>query len=416
MGKMTFFEAAIKVLEDAGGGPLHYREIAKRALERAYISPKGQTPDASLGAALYTHKKRTEARGLEPRVKNVGSGKFSLFSKSKFGTLKIIEENNTRVRKELHEKILSIHPRAFEHLIGRLLAEIGFEDVLVTNYSGDGGLDIEAELTVGGVTNVKTAVQAKRWKGNVSGKTVRELRGGLMIDQRGLIITTSSFTKDALKEAETEGKTPISLIDGEKLLDLLIENDIAVSKKKVSYHEIDLEFFNELEQESEVSPSGKSLGLWPLPGGQYAYVDTAVSMLKYITQAEPDQNQMIKWMMKTFPQTKSEKTIASYIRVLKTMKLINFDGETIIPTESGTQALTADAKDVFRDQLRLCLGGVDEYLEELTKKSMTLEESHEFFKNTLSVDWETDYQTKMRLTWLENVGAIAKKDGKYSLI
>ena len=73
---------------------------------------------------------------------------------------------------------------------------LGFVDVEVTSYSRDGGVDVRGTLAVGGVTNVKTAIQVKRWAKNVAGKTVRELRGGLSPHERGLIITTAGFTRD----------------------------------------------------------------------------------------------------------------------------------------------------------------------------------------------------------------------------
>ena len=74
-----------------------------------------------------------------------------------------------------------------------LLTEIGFENVEVTGRTGDGGLDVQAELTVGGITRVKTAIQVKRWKHNVPGKVIRELRGALTTDQRGLVWTHSTL-------------------------------------------------------------------------------------------------------------------------------------------------------------------------------------------------------------------------------
>jgi hypothetical protein len=415
MADMTFFEAALEVLREAGGGPLHYREIAKRAIAAEYIKPSGRTPEASLGAQLYVHIKKAETAGREPKVRQIGRGQFALSKKTKIGPLKRIEESNDQVRSALFNRLLKLHPRAFENLVGVLLSSIGFENVAVLKYSGDGGLDVEAELTVGGVTNVKTAVQVKRWKNNVSGKIVRELRGGLMTDQRGLVITTSSFTKDAIKEASAEGKTPISLVDGEKLLDLLIQNELGVSKKTISYLELDLERLVEFEEESDIAFSGQSLGLWPLPGGTQNLVDSALRMLRYVAQTEPTQEQMINWMLTAFPTVKSKKTSSGYIRVLKTLGLIAFDGETIKITEPGSDALTEDPNEIILRQLCSCVAGIDKYIETLQENPMTHQESHEFFKDELSVDWETDYQTKMRTLWLENVGAI-KKDGEVYLI
>lgn len=137
--------------------------------------------------------------------------------------------------------------------------------------------------------------------------------------------------------------------------------------------------------------------------------------MKCITQSEPDQDQMIEWMKKEFPQAKSDKTIISYIRVLKTLRFIRFDGEIIKPTDAGTQSLEDKPEEAVLDQLKLHVAGVEEYMKELSKRSMTFQDSHDFFKDTLSVEWETDYQTKMRLIWLENVGVIRKMDEFFSL-
>ena len=415
MTRMTFFEAALKILQEADGGPLHYKEITKRAIAVGYITPTGRTPEASVGAQLYVHIKRIEAIGKEPMIRQIGKGLFTLSKKVKIGPMKIIEENNAIVRSDLYSRLKKLHPRGFENLIGVLLSSIGFEDVIVLKYSGDGGIDVEAELTVGGVTNVRTAVQVKRWKNNVSGKTVRELRGGLMTDQRGLIITTSSYTKAAIKEAAAEGKTPISLIDGEKLLDLLIQNEIGISKKSIPYLELDLEKLDEFGEEGEISSTGQSLALWPLPGGGKNLISSMLMILRYIAQTEPERSQIVDWMITTFSKVNSEKTIDGYIQVLRTLGLITFDGEIIQVTDVGSDVLSKDPRDIILHQLCINIAGIEQYLEELKNRSMTFNESHEFFKRELSVDWETGYQTKMRILWLENVGAIGKEGNMYLL-
>jgi len=138
-------------------------------------------------------------------------------------------------------------------------------------------------------------------------------------------------------------------------------------------------------------------------------------MLRYVAQTEPNLDQMIEWMPTVFPKAKSAKTITGYTRVLKTLGLIAFDGETIKITETGSDALTKKPKTIILNQLRTCVAGIGQYLDALQEKTMTLKQSHEFFKNELSVDWQTDYQTKMRLLWLENVDAIMKQDGEYRL-
>jgi hypothetical protein len=413
---MTYFEAALKVLADANGGPLHYREITQQAVERGYIQPAGRTPEATVGALLYTHIKKAEAAGQDPEVKQVGRGQFALFAKkAKKKPLQALEENNKKIRLELFKKISKLHPRAFENFIGELLTNLGFENVEVLKYIGDYGLDVEAELTLGGVTNIKTAVQVKRWKNNVPGKIIRELRGGLKTDQRGLVITTSSFTKDAMREANEPGKTPISLVDGEKLMDLLIENEIGIKKKTVLFFELDLEKLEEYEEEFDSTVQGQFLAIWPLPGGLKNYVHSAEKILKFLAQTEPSQEELMEWMINSFENVGSRKTIMGYIRVLKNLDLIYFDGEEIRVTESGSEVLTKDPETVVLNQLKIRIAGVSEFLEELEKSPLSLEEAHAFFKKKLTVDWETDYQTKVRIYWLENVGAIRKEGERYKL-
>lgn len=133
-----------------------------------------------------------------------------------------VEKLNHGIREKLRSALKEIDPKAFEHLIERLLERLGYEGVQVTKYSGDGGIDVTATLTVGGVTSVRTAVQVKRFSNNVPGKVVRELRGNNGVQERGLIITTAGFTKDAIAEAASPDKVPISLVDGARLVDLLV--------------------------------------------------------------------------------------------------------------------------------------------------------------------------------------------------
>lgn len=91
----------------------------------------------------------------------------------------------------------------FEFLASHLLKKLGYSNVRVTKRSGDKGIDVLADLTMEAITEVRTVVQVKRYKpgNNISGAVVAQLRGSAQVDQRGLIITTSDFTKDVVAEA-----------------------------------------------------------------------------------------------------------------------------------------------------------------------------------------------------------------------
>jgi len=149
-----------------------------------------------------------------------------------------ITRHNLTVRQELKAAIRELSPNDFELLVTKLLAALGFE-VEHTGQSGDGGVDAVAVLSLSGLTSVLTRVQAKRWTNPVSSPTVRELRGALRVDERGLIVTTAEFTIDAKKEAEAEGKARIGLIGGEELVRLCVEHGIGVEERKVSLIELD---------------------------------------------------------------------------------------------------------------------------------------------------------------------------------
>ncbi|MGM9991946.1 MAG: restriction endonuclease [Candidatus Bruticola sp.] len=152
----------------------------------------------------------------------------------------IIEEkiyhSNDKVKKILRDKLINMNPAAFERLIGQLLRAMGFQ-AEVTKYVRDNGIDVRGELVIDDVIKVKMSVQAKRYKigVNVSAPTVQQLRGSVKTVEleRGLIITTSDFTKEAYKEAEEDGKTNIALMNGEKLVELLLKYEIGVKSQKV---------------------------------------------------------------------------------------------------------------------------------------------------------------------------------------
>ena len=117
---------------------------------------------------------------------------------------------------------MSLAPAAFERLCQRLLRESGFVEVRVTGRSGDGGIDGVGIVRLGGLLGFPILFQCKRYQGSVSAGTVRDFRGAMIgRADRGLIITTGTFSRDAKAEAIRDGAPPIDLVDGEQLLDKL---------------------------------------------------------------------------------------------------------------------------------------------------------------------------------------------------
>lgn len=148
-------------------------------------------------------------------------------------------------RKKLHEVITNMDPYAFERLSQRLLRECGFTQVEVTKKSGDGGIDGTGKLRINGIFSFNIAFQCKRYQGVVGSGDIRDFRGSLTTNiEKGVFITTGSFSKAAIEEASSPGKQQIDLIDGEEFISKLAEFGIGVHE--IKDYEIDEDFFTKI--------------------------------------------------------------------------------------------------------------------------------------------------------------------------
>lgn len=238
---LSFTDAAEEVLNRFGNRQtMHYRDITEKALSDGLISTSGLTPEATMYAQILTEIKRFERRGDEPRFKKHGKGIVGLVKWEPTGIPGKIRKANTEVRRKLKKRLLEeFDPEEFEALVRRVLAAIGFEDASVTPPSKDGGIDVRGTLVIGGVVHIKMSVQAKRWKNNVQAPTVQQLRGSIGTHEQGLIITTSDFSKGAREEAIRPDTTPIALMNGDQLIDLMLEHEIEVKRSSVDLFELD---------------------------------------------------------------------------------------------------------------------------------------------------------------------------------
>ncbi len=135
--------------------------------------------------------------------------------------------------------IKAMQPDAFERLCQRLLRESGFIQVEVTGKTNDGGIDGKGVVRIGGLLSFHVIFQCKRYQGSVSSPTVRDFRGAMVgRADKGLLITTGTFTKDARTEAQRDGAPPIDLIDGEALVEKLKELRIGVQIKERVVEEV----------------------------------------------------------------------------------------------------------------------------------------------------------------------------------
>ena len=144
-------------------------------------------------------------------------------------------------RDELLATLLKMNPSAFERLIQRLLRESGFIQVEVTGQSGDGGIDGKGIMRLGGLLSFHVIFQCKRYQGSVSVSQVRDFRGAMVgRADKGLLITTGNFTKDAVREATRDGAPAIDLIDGDLLVGHLPCSSAFLQTDMVYYPEVDM--------------------------------------------------------------------------------------------------------------------------------------------------------------------------------
>ena len=139
---------------------------------------------------------------------------------------------NRTQRDMLRERLENMNPFAFEQLICDLLTEMGYEDVEVTQPTNDKGVDVKAVAQFG-ITTINEVIQVKRHRANIQRPVLDMLRGSLhrFKAQKGTIITTGDFGKGAKDAAFEMGAAPITLINGDTLIDLLIQHGIGVKKK-----------------------------------------------------------------------------------------------------------------------------------------------------------------------------------------
>ncbi|MEP0234581.1 MAG: restriction endonuclease [Parasphingorhabdus sp.] len=133
----------------------------------------------------------------------------------------------------LLEVIRAMDPAAFERLSQRLLREAGFIKVEVRGKTGDGGIDGVGVLRVN-LVSFQVYFQCKRWKGSVGSKEIRDFRGAVQgRADKGLFITTGTFTSQSSEEATRDGAIAIDLIDGDRLCDLLKQYDLGVKTRMI---------------------------------------------------------------------------------------------------------------------------------------------------------------------------------------
>jgi restriction system protein len=231
-----------------GEGPT--TEIEYRlAWSRTYLKKFGLLENSSRGIWAIANDK-SDIKEVNP--KDVVDFVLSSLKdkKSKTADDSIVEDDEIESKtwqQELIELLLSMSPDAFERLVQRILRESGFSQVEVTGKTGDGGIDGKGIFKIAGLISFNVLFQCKRWQNSVTASDIRDFRGALQgRADKGLFVTTGSFTRDAIKEASRDGATPIDLLDGETLTNKIKELKLGLSIEYVEKININKKWFENI--------------------------------------------------------------------------------------------------------------------------------------------------------------------------
>jgi len=234
LAKLT--DKQLEVLHDEGKGS--QTEIEYRfAWARTYLKHFGLVENSARGVwALTAQGSKTEKLD-EKEIINYVREKTR---KNKVEQDTFEEDDIEQSWKdELLQTLQKMEASAFERLVQRLLRESGFIQVEVTGKSGDGGIDGKGIMRLGGLLSFHVIFQCKRYKSTVTPNQVRDFRGAMVgRADKGLLITTGNFTKEAVREATRDGAPAIDLIDGDELVEKLKEFGLGVKIEIVTTEKV----------------------------------------------------------------------------------------------------------------------------------------------------------------------------------
>jgi restriction system protein len=246
-----------EVLEIMHGSTSQSEVEYRLAWSRTYLKKYGLLENSARGVwslvSTTIRPDELDAKAIVKTVKESDRQKLSLLKQPDDST-ELDTELETELEKEttneltwhqqLHQVLLSLEPSAFERLAQRLLRESGFIQVQVTGKSGDGGIDGVGIARINGFLSFHVLFQCKRYKGSVTASQIRDFRGAMQgRTDKGLLITTGTFTRDAIKEATRDGAPPIDLIDGEQLVQRLKDLGLGVKVSLIEYVDVDTAWF-----------------------------------------------------------------------------------------------------------------------------------------------------------------------------
>ncbi|WP_012629988.1 restriction endonuclease [Egbenema bharatensis] len=237
-----------KVLEISHGSTSQSEVEYRLAWSRTYLKKYGLLQNSARGVwslvSTSLNPDDLDAKEIVKAVRDTEKSK-AVPSDPTTETVESIETlEELAWHQQLHKMLLTLEPSAFERLAQRLLRESGFIQVQVTGKSGDGGIDGVGIARINGFLSFHVLFQCKRYQGSVTAGQIRDFRGAMQgRTDKGLFITTGTFTRDAIKEATRDGAPPIDLIDGEQLVQRLKELGLGVKITVIESVEVDTDWF-----------------------------------------------------------------------------------------------------------------------------------------------------------------------------
>ena len=227
------------------------------AWARNYLKRYGLLENSSRGVWALTDEGQKLSSVDKEKVKKfvVKKDKEEQLDKKNKKTEKdfpVIENESEEIQEfswqeKLLETIRKIEPAQFERLCQRLLRELGFINVEVTGKSSDGGIDGKGIIKIGEVLSFHVVFQAKRYQGTVSSSVIRDFRGAMDgRAEKGLIMTTGSFSREAKNEAQRDGARQIDLIDGNEFAEKLKDLRLGVNVELVEDVRIKTDWFKNI--------------------------------------------------------------------------------------------------------------------------------------------------------------------------
>jgi restriction system protein len=278
---IRFFKPILEVLKDSGGSGT-VSEVIDRVIEKMGI------PESEQEVTLKSGQSRARnaiqwARFYLAQAGFIDSSKRGVWSLTEKGlSIDILALNDLAIFKEVRKTyketkeqkkqakplgvesddeeiepfdyrtnllnlIKSLSPDGFERLSQRLLRESGFQKVTVTGKTGDGGIDGVGILQVNPFVSFNVLFQCKRYQGAVTPSQIRDFRGAMMgRADKGIIITTGTFTLDAKKEARRDGAPPIELVDGDTLVQMFEQLQLGLIPRTT--YDVDEKFFDDFKK------------------------------------------------------------------------------------------------------------------------------------------------------------------------